>query len=299
MGTFVRDSASKLFTVGLTNVIVDIQKMWNPIYQQIFSVKSSTKKDETDFSMYGILSIPQVGENENFDIEDVNTGYEKVYTHLKYGLILRYSREAKDDELYGFVNRMPGFLTKAMQYTVEASGANVLDTLDSTTGADGVYLLATNHPSLDGTRANKPTVDADLGYTTLENARLAILARKSWEGHPIITPDKLRLVVPTALEPMARKLLLTDGQPFSADNTINYLKGMFEPLIHPFMTDSNRWLLIPKPSGYGFVWYWRDKPSMKEWVDDNNDSTSIRNRARWSNGVTQWEEAVPYGSVGA
>jgi len=298
MSTFVRSSASSLYSVGLRRVLVDNLSRFDWMYNKYCSTSSSMKKDEQDYSMFGIYDIPQISENQNYPESQVNAGYTKTYTHNEFALILKYGQVAKEDELYGFLNKMGSFLTNAMRETIEVSGAGILNDIASTAGPDGVNLLATTHPCIDGTQSNSAGA-VDLTYASLSDARVAILGRKNWENHPVTTPDKLLLLHSPTLDPQVAKLLKTSGESFSGDNTVNYVQGMFEPVCIPWMTDTNMWLIFEKPNDDGCKWFWRVKPSVKTFVDDNNDATAIRIRARWSNGITDFRRSIIYGSAGS
>lgn len=297
MSTFIRSTASSLFSVGLRRVLVNNLSMIDWKYLKYASVGSSSKKDEQDYSMFGIYDIPEISENANYPESQITAGYSKTYTHSEFALILKYGQVAKEDELYGFVSKMPGFLTNAMRQTIEASAASVLNSMYNTTGPDGVYYLSASHPCIDSTQSN--LVAVDMSYAALQDARVALLGRKNWENHYVTTPDNLLLVYNQALDPQVSKLMGSDKEPFSADNTINYLKGMFDPLMVPWVSDTNAWYIMEKPNDDGFKFFWRVKPSIKEFVDDNNDATAIRIRARWSCGITDWRRSILYGSTGA
>jgi len=289
---FISTTAPKLFAVGLRKVIVDNLNQVDKLYQKYTDVDTSSQQTEKDYSMFGFFNIPSVGENQNYEEADVTPGYEKTYTHVQYGVVLKYGIVAKEDELYGFLKKIPGFMTKAMIQTVESLAANVLNTAASTTGVDGVYLASLLHPALDGTHANTPTTQSDLCYSTLEAARVAMLNRKSFEGHPVTAPTSPILMYHPDNDPMVSKLMGTTGEPFSANNTINYLKGKFDPMMNQYLTDANMWALLDKPNDDGFKWFWRIKPAMKEFTDDSNDATAIRMRFRCSTGISDWRRAL-------
>lgn len=299
MSLFIRASAPELYTVGLRQVIVNNLTLMDWVYMNYCSLQASEKQNETDQTMHGLETIPQISEGQNYPEGQIYKGYSKTYTHLEYALILTYGQVAREDNLYDFLSQMPTFLSNAMRNTIESSAANVLNTIATTTGPDGVYYLSASHPCIDGVQSNTPSVAGDLNYTSLSAAKVAILSRKSWENIPIITPQKLLLCYPPALDPQVTKLMGTTGEPFSSDNTINYLQGMFQPVMVPWMTDSNMWLIMDQPNIQGFNFFWRVKPSLKQFVDDRNDNTAIRIRGRWSCGITDWARALVYGSPGA
>jgi hypothetical protein len=300
MSTFVSGSAPKLFAPGLRKVICDNLSQWDKLYQKYLSVDTSNRQYEKDYSMFGIYQMGSVPENANYPEGQVTTGYEKTYTHAQYGLMLKYGLVAKEDELYGFLKKLPGFLTKAMTHTVETLACAVINDAATTTGVDGVYLASLSHPALDSTHANIPASYSDLCYTTLEAARTTFIRkRKSFEGHPVLDTEKKILMIPPDLEPMAMKILQTDKMPFSADNTVNIMNSSFELVVNPYMTDTNMWVILNKPNDDGGKFWWRIKPSIKEYTDNSNDATAIRMRFRLSCGVSDWRKFLLYFNSGA
>lgn len=95
---------------------------------------------------------------------------------------------------------------------------------------------------------------------------------------------------------MVRKLLADGKIPFSADNTINYLSGKFTPVMTPYMSDEDAWLIMPKPYDGGFMFFWRVRPYLREGKDDQNDDILVKIRTRFSCGYSLWYET--YGSSG-
>lgn len=297
MGTFIRDSAVKLFVTGLRKVLMDQFASYTWKYKNYLYTANSSKKSEEDYSMFGIFSVPMMNEEGEFEFVDPQTGYSKTYTHNTYGVGMKWSKEADEDELYGFFSKFPSFINKATRYTIEAAAADVLNDGFTTNGPDGVPLFSLLHPARDGYQTNTPSTQVDLGLTSLENAMVWISKQKTHEGHPIDDTSKKKLIIPPALKPMAKKLILTEGQPFSANNTINYVKGEFDIDVNPYLTSESAWFVIDEPRDGGLMWFWRVNPYVWQDVDENTLAKRIRVRMRFSNGHTDWRGH--YASSGA
>jgi len=298
MGTFVSSNNTLLYGPGILRWLWTEFKQNDWLFPKLFAVESSSKQYEKLASMFGIENVPSKTENENYAIADVANGYNKTFTHTEYGLVLKHSLVAEEDELYGFLSQFPEFLRRASIHTIETQPHAVINALDSTAGPDGDYYLSTSHPSLVGDQSNTPATQIDLGYTSLQAAKTSILNMKSHEGHPIVNNDQMNLVVSPTLWAMVEQLLKGDKQPFSANNTVNVLQGMFTPIVDPYVTDTNGWYIMRKPNKSGAIFFWRVKPSIKEYVDPNNDARAIRERFRFSNGIMDWRQSIVYGSTG-
>ncbi len=294
---FVRDTASSLFAPGLRKVLVDEFASYDWIYKKLFFVSSTNRRYEDDYSMFGITSIPAITEGANIDFQDTSPGYSQRYTPLIYASGLKWTIEAEEDELYGFFRKFPSFMSKAIRYTIETVAEDIFTDAFTTTGGDGVALFSTSHPMYDGTQANTPAADIDLGLTALENAMITISKTKTWEGHPIDDKQKKILKIHPNEKPMAMKLLGTTNQPFSANNTINYVKDEFELLVTPYQTDTDAWFLLPKPYDGGLMFFWRVKPNVFNDKDPDNLANRVMCRMRFVPGYTQWYGT--YGTQGA
>jgi hypothetical protein len=299
MATFIRGNAPRIFLVGLSQLVVNNYAMYDWRYNKIYEVKSSTKRKEEDALMHGFYSIPTIAENSNLPEVAISSGVTQTYEHEEVGAVLKYGRVAKEDDLYGFIGKFPVFMANAMRQTIEASGASLFNNAGTTLGPDGVYLLSVSHPALDGVQANMPSVAVDYSYSAAQDARVNLLKRKSWEGFPIVTPDNLNLVHGPDLDPMVQKLRVGEKEPFSSDNTMNYMQGKFDPIMNPWISDPDAWFITEKPNPFGLIWYFRVRPTMGEFTDNQNGATGIYQRARWSRGITDVRRAILWGCMGA
>ncbi|MGH8601271.1 MAG: Mu-like prophage major head subunit gpT family protein, partial [Gammaproteobacteria bacterium] len=164
-----------------------------------------------------------------------------------YALGSSVTLEMFEDEQYNFIQKIPSLLADSINETYEVVAFNVLNRAFNASflGADGVVLASTAHPLVGqqgATYSNRPTVAADLTQTSLENAFIAISDFVDDQSKKINLKAKL-LIVPTALQFTAEKILGTAMKVDSADNTMNPMKGKVGSLVVPFLTDSDAWFL--------------------------------------------------------
>ena len=285
---FLRSSDTNLFTVGTRLYLMDEFASYPWRYKKFLYVASSKKKDETDRSMFGIHEVPTMVEGGGFDYLDPNSGYSKTYTHTTYGVGLKWSKEADEDELYGFFAKFPSYINKAARFTIETQGANVLNNGFTDTGPDASSLFATDHPSIGADQANRPSTDIDLGFTSLQAGLVNISNQDTWEGHPIDDTEQKTLWIHPDNRPQAVKLLGSSKQAFTGDNTMNYLEDSVSLGINPYISTAASWFLIGKPRNGGLMWFWRVQPYV--WTDFDPDTLAkrIRIRMRFSQGYTEW-----------
>ena len=170
-----------------------------------------------------------------------------------------------------------------MAYTKQVKGANVLNNgFDSAfAGGDGVSLFSASHPLVNGgTNSNVPTTPTDLNETSLENAVIQIAAWTDEKGLLIAAKPK-KLIIPSALQFVATRLLDTKLRVGTADNDLNALNnngsipGGYS--INHFLTDPDAWFLLTDiPNGLKhFV-----RAAMKTDMQGDFDTGNVRYRAR-------------------
>lgn len=299
---FNRASFPRLFTEGIRQVLLQLQSETQWYYKKFMYEATSSKMMERLYSMYG----PKHGallssEGGLYNFMELHPGYYVEFEHLTYKGGLRMKREAIDDELYGVVTKFPQMLHNAIRYTIEIIAHVPLNNAWTVNGPDGVPFFSTNHPSESsvGPRSNRPNPDVDLSYDSLQDAIVALKKQKSYSGHPLPWDGGGILVVEPTQLPMVTKLFETQkGEPFTMDNTINFVNRWgLVPHIDPFFTDPDGWAILPKPTEGGFILWIREKPSIRTEIDPANDDHLLKVRMRMSAGHgPDWINS--YGSTG-
>jgi hypothetical protein len=189
-----------------------------------------------------------------------------------------------------------------MSYTKQVKAAAVINNGFSASypGGDGVALFSTAHPLVSGgTNSNTPATQADLNETSLENAVIQIAAWTD-ERDLLIAAKPRKLIVPSALQFVATRLLETSLRVGTNDNDINALKnnGSIPEgyTINHFLTDNNGWYLTTDvPNGMKhFI-----RTPLSNSMDGDFDTGNVRykSRERYSFG---WSDPLGmFGSQGA
>ena len=263
----------KLLRPGLRQVWGMRMAQWNPQYINLFDEGASTYgyEEYQEIAPFGIVPEQRAGVNVSYD--DLLNGYTTRLVNVSYGLGYKITREMIDDNQYRQMMALPKALANSVILTVENTAANVYNNAFATLGADGKALCATDHPLPGGgTLANKPTVDADLSATSLEQMFIDVKAFTDGRGNKIhVIPQQL-LVHPTDMY-VASELIKSQYSPETANNAINPVfmnqllpKGFKENI---YFTDTNAWFV--RTDQEGLVMQRRVWPA--EFRDDNDFST--------------------------
>jgi hypothetical protein len=92
-------------------------------------------------------------------------------------------------------------------------------------GGDGKALFATDHPTLAGDFSNELSTPAELNETSLEQSLIDIAAFTDERGLKIAAQG-VKLIIPSALQFTAERLMKSTGRVGTADNDINALASM-------------------------------------------------------------------------
>ena len=213
------------------------------------------------------------------------------------------TEEAVEDNLYDSLSaRYTKALARAMAYTKQVKAASILNNgFDSNyTGGDGVELFSTAHPLVSGgTNQNEPTTASDLNETSLENAVITIGGWTDERGLKIAARP-MKLIIPSALQFVATRLMESLGRVGTADNDINALRSMGSIpqgfAINHYLTDTDAWFLTTDvPNGLKhFV-----RTAMQTSMDGDFDTGNARYKARERYSFGGSDPLGMFGSPGA
>lgn len=264
-------------------------------YLDIFEKGISTHawEDESGITGFGLAAIKTEGNGIAYD--DTEQGYLSRYINITYALGFIITREMYEDGI-GVTKglRKASALAFSIRQTKEIVGANVLNRAFNssyTMGAnsDGKELCATDHPNKSGgTWRNELSTGADLSEAALEQACIDIGALKTDRGLTIaINPRSL--IVPTALEADAYRILKSMGQSGAANNDTNFLRasGKFPEgiKVNHYLSDANNWFIKTNcPDGLKYMERRADDfNSENDWDTENAKfKASFRGAFGWS-----------------
>jgi len=272
-------------------------------HKEIYETETSERSFEEETKLSGFSAAPVKNEGSAIRYDNGQEAWTARYNHETIALGFSLTEEAIEDNLYDSLSaRYTKALARAMSYTKQVKAAAVLNSgfSNSYPGGDGVALFSTAHPLVSGgTNSNTPSTQADLNETSLENAVIQIAAWTD-ERDLLIAAKPRKLIVPSALQFVATRLLETSLRVGTNDNDINALKnnGSIPEgyTINHFLTDTNGWYLTTDvPNGMKhFI-----RTPLSNSMDGDFDTGNVRykSRERYSFG---WSDPLGmFGSQGA
>lgn len=231
MGVITTSNFAKDLVPGVKTWFGNKYKEYPIEYMDIFEKGNSTRafEEEVGVTGFGLAQIKTEGAGIAYDEQEQS--FINRYTHVTYGLGFIITREMYEDGMAVTIAlRRASALAFSIRQTKELIAANVLNRAFNssyTMGAnsDGKELCADDHPNKSGgTWRNELATAADLSEAALEQACIDIGALKTDRGLTIaIMPEKL--IIPTALEFDAFRILESIGQSGTANNDINAIRA--------------------------------------------------------------------------
>ncbi len=293
------DNVEKTFIGVMKGTLKEIPK----IYPKLYNIRTSDRKFERIVTYVPFGDTQTKNEGETYAMDTLRQGYTKDFTHTENGLGFEVTQTALEDDPEGILQRAGEWLAYSGRYLEEGRAANPFNNGFSTeTTPDGVSLFNTTHALKGGgTAKNRPSTDADLSASSLQQALIDLQTdQKDEAGHLSSPVQDLILYIPPSLEFIADRLCNSAGLPESGDNDKNPLKRRgWTIVVNPRLTDTDAWFLVAgNKSQHGLTFYRRVPISMEPMaIDARTGNRIFKVRHRFSVGAWTWLGS--YGTQGA
>ena len=270
--------------------------------KDIFATESSDRafEEEVMLSGFGEAGVKPEGQGVSFDTAQET--YTARYTMETIALAFSITEEAIEDNLYDrLASRYTKALARSMANSKQVKAANVLNRAfnSSYTGGDGLELCSTAHTIVAGTEQNELSTAADLNETSLEQAMIDIAALTDERGLKIAAKG-MKLIIPSALQFTAERLMKSTQRVGTADNDINAVvsKGMIPQgyTVNHYLTDTDAFFIkTDVPNGLKHF----TRAPIKTAMEGDFETGNVRYKARerYSFGWSDWRGI--FGSPGA
>ena len=272
-------------------------------YEEIFETETSERAFEEEVMLSGFGEAPVKFEGSGVTYDTAQESFTARYSHETIALAFSLTEEAIEDNLYDTLSsRYTRALARSMMTTKNIKGANILNNAFSYSfvGGDGKELCATDHPTVGNeTQRNELSTASDLNETSLEQSLIDIAAFEDERGLKINAQAR-KLIIPTALQFVADRLLETPGRVGTADNDINALRNMgMVPegyTVNHYLTDTDAFFLTTDVPN-GLKHFVRSPVATSMEGDFETGNVRYKARERYSFGFSDWRGI--FGSPGA
>ena len=250
---------------------------------EIFETENSDRAFEEEVMLAGFANATVKPEGQGISYDSAQETFTARYTNETIALAFAITEEAIEDNLYDrLASRYTKALARSMANTKQVKGAAVLNNgfNASYAGGDGKALFATDHPTLAGSFKNELSTAADLNETSLEQALIDIAALTDERGLKIAARGT-KLVIPSALQFTAERLMKSKGRTGTADNDINAINNMGAIpegyVVNHYLTDTSKWFIkTDVPNGLKHFM----RAPLKTSMEGDFDTGNVRYKAR-------------------
>ena len=258
-------------------------KRYENQHAEIYTTESSDRAFEEEVMLSGFANAAVKPEGQGVQFDDAQETFTARYTNETIALAFAITEEAIEDNLYDrLASRYTKALARSMANTKQIKGAAVLNNGFNAAfaGGDGVALFSAAHPTLAGSFSNTLATASDLNETSLEQSLIDVAAFTDERGLKIAARG-MKLVIPSALQFTADRLLNTQGRVGTADNDINAIKnmGMIPQgyTVNHYLTDTDAWFVkTDVPNGLKHF----TRAPIKTTMEGDFDTGNVRYKAR-------------------
>ena len=251
---------------------------------EIYTTESSDRAFEEEVMLSGFAQAQVKPEGAGVTYDNAQETFTARYTNETIALAFAITEEAIEDNLYDrLASRYTKALARSMAQTKQVKAVNPLNNGmpgGTFTSGDGVTLFNTAHPTIAGTFQNTLTTAADLNETSLEQSMIDIAALTDERGLKIAA-KAVKMIIPSALQFTAERLMQSAGRVGTADNDINAIRSMgMIPQgysVNNFLTDTDAFFITTDvPNGMEHF----ERTPLSTKMEGDFDTGNVRYKAR-------------------
>ena len=251
---------------------------------EIYTTESSDRAFEEEVMLSGFAQAQVKPEGSGVTYDNAQETFTARYTNETIALAFAITEEAIEDNLYDrLASRYTKALARSMAQTKQVKAVSPLNngmpggTFNS---GDGVTLFNTAHTTIAGSFSNTLATAADLNETSLEQALIDIAAMTDERGLKIAAKG-MKMIIPSALQFTAERLMASAGRVGTADNDVNAIKSMgMIPQgysVNNFLTDTDAFFIITDvPNGMKHF----ERTPLSTKMEGDFDTGNVRYKAR-------------------
>jgi len=251
--------------------------------------------------LYGFGAAPQLPDGTPVTYQQGGVLFLKRYLYKVYGLAFALTKVLVEDGDHIRIGQVYArHLAQSLVETKELLGANVLNVAFNSAypGGDGVPLISTAHPIVNGTFSNQLSTSANLSQTSLEQMLIQVRQAVDNNGKRIRLVPRQLIVAPGNIF-QAEVLLKSVLRAGNANNDINPVKsiGLLDEgaaVLSRLTSSTAWWVQTDAPEGFKLLMRRRLEKTMEG--DFETDSMRYKATERYDVGFT--DPRAAYGTPG-
>lgn len=260
----------------LLDVFDDRYSVYPPIFTQYTNTPPGERTPESVIGLMGFDELQSIAFGAPTPMQDMEEVYRTDVDISKRARGFTVDEMAVKLDRSGKLKRAAERLARSAQHSKETIGASLINNMITTNHATRAVPLASNSQPLGGGGTFDNRIDGDLSVASFDSAMIQFRNFVDERNLKInITP---RFLVHTPNdERVAKQLLGSEREPFTADNQMNVFRDYgVRPLLNPWITDTDNAALIAAPEDNGlYVVMWQDV-RRRAWVDEDADALKFK-----------------------
>jgi len=252
---------TQLWEKDLTREFFDEYDRWPSIITDFAHVSDD---NESHYIKEGLMtsfgSAPTVYDGQAFPYDALYQGPEKTVYFAEYGFAVQATRVMMEDDRHDIMKKITREQAKAMAYTIELQGWDLINSgfvTTTRTGLDSAALFSASHTAYGpGGSTQSNLLTGSLSKLNMQAAVDKFANLTNERGIPVYAMPPFELVIHPQNRWMAEILGASEYDPDSAANAINPIKGKFTFRIVPFLTSTTTWVVADKRM-HDLRWIWR------------------------------------------
>jgi phage major head subunit gpT-like protein len=298
----------------------------NSQIKNIFKMKKSNRYADKYTSLTSGMGFAPVGEGGAYPDDDFQESYDKTLSAETWKDQFTVTKEAIEDDLMGAIQNKAKNFSFLHARSRENFAAHMLwggigTSIDHglpgktkpfvTTGADGVALFSTAHPSKTGRQANQTNLFANaFSVDALSYVQEKMFKFRDDDGNLLeIMPDTIVIGTSPMLFKAVVAAIGSELDPDTANNATNFQYGLWNVIRWPYLD-----LFAPSTAVAAGAWFlmdskandvldgaiFQDRVPLKVRSDlEGNDNNVWKGRARYGAGFVDWRPwALSYATSG-
>ena len=227
-------------------------KRYENQHTEIYTVESSDRAFEEEVMLSGFANAQTKAEGQGVSFDAAQETYTARYTHDPIALAFAITEDAIEDNLYDriasrYTKALARSMSNAKQVKAAAPLNNGLSSVATFKAGDTVSLFSTNHTTVSGTAVkNTLTTQADLNETSLEQGLIDIAGMTDERGLRVAARG-MKMIIPSAIQFTAERLLKSVGRTGTADNDISVVVSMNVipqgDVVNHYSTHTDAWFI--------------------------------------------------------
>jgi len=279
-------------------------KRYDQEHKELYVTESSDRAFEEEVMLSGFANAYVKPEGSAVAYDNAQETFTARYTNETVALAFALTEEAMEDNLYDrlasrYTKALARSMSNAKQLKAVVPFNQGLPTTDNYDSGDAVSLFNTAHPCIGPTFQNTLTTQSDLNETSLEQALIDIAAMTDERGLRVAARGE-KMIIPSANQFNAERLMKSQGRTGTADNDINAVASMgMIPQgyrVNNFLTDTDAWYIITDvPNGMKMF----NRAPLTTAMEGDFDTGNVRYKARERYGFGWSDPRGIFGSPGA